>query len=360
MAGCNAEARKGKKRRAERRGLSGSPGGFGVGGCLFLPSIFREHVVSNRFKAWRPCPPRSSSTGSHCPESRWKCMWLAFAFGTALLEAIKDVLSKRALRTLDIYSVAFAMPLFALPLFIPALFFNQSIPVLNTTYWLALLAAGSLHVLALTLYMEALKSSPLAVTLPLISFTPLFMLLTSPFMIGEIPSVLGGIGVILIVSGTYILNIKRIDEGLAEPIKALLRERGSRAMFAVAIIWAITGNIDRIGIRNSNMLFWLTTMLSYTSIGFLIVLWYKGKLATLRTKEFYTLGAIAGVFNGLSLICYMEALSLTLVTYVVSVKRSSIIIGILLGYFFLGERNIRERLFGAVLMLFGVLCIGFS
>ena len=56
----------------------------------------------------------------------------------------------------------------------------------------------------------------------------------------------------------------------------------------------------------------------------------------------------------------MAAINLTLVAYVVSVKRTSAIMSVLFGYFIFKERGIKERLIGATIMIIGVLLIVLS
>jgi uncharacterized membrane protein len=54
---------------------------------------------------------------------------------------------------------------------------------------------------------------------------------------------------------------------------------------------------------------------------------------------------------------HMIAMSLAKVAYMISVKRISLIIGGVYGYILFNEKNIRERLLGAVLMFIGFVMI---
>jgi len=66
---------------------------------------------------------------------------------------------------------------------------------------------------------------------------------------------------------------------------------------------------------------------------------------------------LPGIFYSLMVISHMVAISLAKVAYVISVKRMSLIIGVLYGYLFFKEKNIRERLFGAMLMFIGFVMV---
>ena len=54
---------------------------------------------------------------------------------------------------------------------------------------------------------------------------------------------------------------------------------------------------------------------------------------------------------------HMTAISLTKVAYMISLKRTSMIMGVIYGYFLFKEKNIRERLAGAVIMFIGFVMI---
>jgi uncharacterized membrane protein len=56
----------------------------------------------------------------------------------------------------------------------------------------------------------------------------------------------------------------------------------------------------------------------------------------------------------------MTAINLTLVSYVISIKRTSVIMSVLFGYFIFKEKGLKERLTGTSIMVIGVLSIALS
>ena len=62
----------------------------------------------------------------------------------------------------------------------------------------------------------------------------------------------------------------------------------------------------------------------------------------------------------MTLIFQMTAISLTLVSYVVSIKRSSTVLGVLWGFFIFNEEGIKARLLGSLIMLTGVILIALT
>lgn len=283
-------------------------------------------------------------------------LWFIFAFLTALFEATKDVLSKKSLKDIDEYVVAWSLPCFALPFLLPLLLFTE-IPPLGERFWLALVTGGTLYAFTLVLYMKAIKSSDLSITVPMLTFTPLFLLITSPLIVGEFPGIFGLIGIFLIVTGSYLLNINKKSYGYLAPFKALLKEKGPRLMLVVAFIWSITANIDKIGLQNSSPLFWVIAVDIYVALLMLPLCTFRRNRKTAQIRANWRALLTLGMFGGLTAVCQMTAISLTLVAYVISIKRTSAIGGVLFGYLIFKEKGIRARLVGAIVMVFGVLFI---
>lgn len=282
--------------------------------------------------------------------------WFIFAFLTAFFKSTKDVFSKKGLKDIDEYIVAWALRFFALPFLLPLLFFIK-IPVIGNQFWLALFIGGSLNVVTTILYMKAIKVSDLSITIPMVTFTPLFLLITSPLIIGEFPNIFGIVGILLIVMGSYMLNIKKKSQGYFAPFKALLEEKGPRLMLIVAFIWSITANFDKIGLLNSSPIFWVIAINIFITLCMFPIMFYKsrGKIKQIPVNLHALLPI--GLFSSLALICQMTAISLTLVVYVISIERTSAIISVLFGYLIFKEKGIKERLMGVTIMLIGILFI---
>jgi len=286
-------------------------------------------------------------------------LWFIFSFFTAFFESLKDVFSKKSLKNIDEYVVSWSLRFFALPFLVPLLFFIE-IPSLGNKFWLALLIGGSLNVITTILYMKAIKHSDLSITVPMVTFTPLFLLLTSPLIVGEFPSFFGLIGVLLIVAGSYTLNIKQRHEGYLAPFKALLKEKGPKLMLLVAFIWSITSNIDKIGVQNSSAIFWVITTDIFIALIMFPIMIYKSRTNMHHIRTSYKVLLPIGLFSAIASIFQVIAISLTLVAYVISIKRTSAIMSVLFGHLIFKEEGVKERLLGAVIMVIGVLFIVLS
>ena len=184
------------------------------------------------------------------------------------------------------------------------------------------------------------------------------MLVTSPLILGQFPDRYGILAIVLIVIGAYILNYHGLKQGFLEPFRTIFYSRGSVYMLIVAFLWSVTANIDKIGVEESSPIFWAF------SKDFLILLFLMGFVLKRSKKplkqiqdRFWPLMTV-GFFRTASVISQMFAIQLLLVPYVISIKRTSAVIVVFLGYFFLGETAFfRTKLTGVVIMIIGLILI---
>lgn len=281
-------------------------------------------------------------------------MWLFFASLTAVFEACKDATGKQSLKSLDEYSVLFSFMAVGVVLLLPVLLIT-GVPPIQPGYWLAVLVGGGLNILAFTLYVRALKLADLSLTVPLVMLTPLFLLATSPLIVQEWPTRADAVGVVLLVVGSYVLNIQssEVDTNFWSPLRAMAQNPGSRLMLCVAFIWSITSNFDKIGVVNSSPLCWAVTLFSVIAGGTLPFVLRRGQ-GFAPLFEQWKLLTVTGGFNALAIVFQMLALTMAPVAQVIAVKRMSTLLSVAFGHFFFGEKRMRSRLLGAAIMVSGV------
>ena len=283
--------------------------------------------------------------------------WFVYAFVCALSLATADALSKKALDdNSDPSIIAWVRTGYTLPFMIIIIPFVD-IPPLDGVFYMAIFAAVPLDIVALLLYMKAIKISPLSLTLPFLSLTPVFLIGTSYIILGERPDRSGFIGIVLVVIGAYLLNVHTISKGFFEPFKAIAKEQGSVLMIIVAFVFSIGACIGKIAVQHSDPLFFSVVYSFLLSFFFYLVI-------SFRIKHFYSklfsrpvLFLVIGILITIMIITHLKAISLIEVSYMVSVKRLSILFGAIYGVIFFKETNIKERLLGATVMVFGIIMI---
>ena len=230
--------------------------------------------------------------------------------------------------------------------------------VLNPTFCKAAIFVGIFNSLAVLFYNMALKESDVSLSVPIISFTPLFLLFLSPLILNEIPTAYGILGVILVVFGAYTLQISKRSDGALAPFKALFSQRGPQYMLAVALIYGVTSNYDKVGILNSSPIFWVGTIALLRSVFlgvFYIVERSRGKIRL--DKKLVSGSILAGLASLILLVCQMTAVKYGPVAYVISIKRFSMVLATLYGCLVLKEDGFKERTLGTLIMFCGLVII---
>lgn len=286
--------------------------------------------------------------------------WVVLSLISAFTLATSDALVKKSVRDGNEYLVAWFRLLFTLPLLLVLLLFIP-IPALDRDFYLAFFISLPVELITIALYVKALRLSPMSLTLPFLAVTPVVLIVSSYLVLGEKVSLTGGAGIFLIAGGSYILNFSEFRKGPLEPFRSIAREKGSLMMICVALLYALTSAYGKMAIEHSSPLFFGITYSIAMFIGFTPVALWAGRreLRSAATGgEFRTL-ALSGAFNAVMVATHMIAMKLTKVAYMISVKRTSLLIGVLYGYLLFREQNIRGRFIGASLMFAGfVLIVG--
>lgn len=297
---------------------------------------------------------------------------LAFslAVGTALLKAATDVAFKVAARivrhdvTLLIVQRA-VEALLALGLILALLVLWETYEVSLTnllTPYFALLVFSSVSINGLALYLniKALRLSDVSVVSPMSQLTPAILLVTSPLMLGESVSLMGGVGVLLVVAGSYVIGISNSSGqhfSFTRPVQALASDIGVRYALAASALYGITSNIDKLGLQASDPFVWTFVTASVLMIVLCSILVITNRDALTLTGSQLRVASIPGFTSGIGSILQMIAISLWAVPYVIAIKRLSALLSIFSGWYWFNEKNLGWRLVGAVVMVLGTVCI---
>jgi drug/metabolite transporter (DMT)-like permease len=263
--------------------------------------------------------------------------------------------SKKALLTSDESTISFIRFASCLPPLYIMLYLN-GIPEIKHGFFLAVILSTPLEILAMFLYNRSIKLSPLSLTLPFLAFTPIFLLVTAHIMIGESPNFHGFIGILLITLGGYLLNID-IDKGFFYPFKAIRNERGSLLMLGVAFLYSITSVFGKIMVEKSDFIFTPAVYFTFVTFVTAIIASFQCKSGLKGVFESKRLHLMVGIFSCLMIVSHFLGLSMIKVEYMISVKRSSMLFGIIYGSIIFKEVEIRKRLFSASIMLIGIILL---
>ncbi len=291
-------------------------------------------------------------------------LWIFLALLAGFFVALSDALNKRYLAQEGFIKMTLARTLGAFPFLFPLFLYFLFVKGAKLYFTPAFLTNTSilliLELTATLFYMRGIEISPLSATLPFLSFTPVFIIFTGLFILGEKVSLTGALGIFLILCGAYLIHLPRINQGPLAPFKGIWEERGGLFLLITAFIYGITSVLGKRGLLLSDPLFFAAFYFSLLSLVTPLVLkvFYRVEILVFLRKNLKGVLLVGGT-QALMCLCHMLALSLVETAYMIALKRTSILFAVILGWYFFRERYIGLRLASALLMFMGILIIAF-
>lgn len=285
-----------------------------------------------------------------------------FAQGSALLQALQNILNKKFVSTAEPLIVIWYTLFMSMFFLVPTVLIS-GIPELSSLFYFWLVLRVLLDVFALSLYFYALKAGDVSLVIPLSTFSVVFSLLSSSVINNEMPNRLGLIGILTILIGTYLLNLPSQNrlKNILQPFKMLVSDLPARLIMFSAFLYGIIYSINKAGIEQSNTSFFTFSAALGLLSCFTVILIYKkrndlDKVITLsQFKQFLPLG----VLDGLKVFLFMLAVTYTYVAFADASDNTTAIYSTLLAGVVFKEK-IKARMIPIFIMIVGVVLITMS
>lgn len=288
-------------------------------------------------------------------------MWIIFSILSAAAAAGSRMFIKSAGDNATDRTIVFSRSAIgAIPAWVLLAF--AGIPALQSGFFPAVLVACICDVFAILSMSRALRSSSMGKSVPLLAFTPVFLLLTSYLVVGEAPSAQGVVGVLVIVAGSYLLRLGTSTRSLLEPFRLLFHSRGARYMLLTALLFSLTGPFFKRAIDASGPVFTMAVSLPLSASLVCLIQLLTGKSPAALLPSGTNWKALLGVGLSVFFVALFVNLALTtgLVAYVISIKRLGIMLNIVIGALFFGERKLGQNLLAGAFMVAGAALISLS
>jgi uncharacterized membrane protein len=288
-------------------------------------------------------------------------MWLVYSLACAFSDALANLFNKQLVtKKQDPVSVSyFIHGAGALSFIVLALLQSKKIFEVSPTLllWIVLTAASAAA--AGVIILVALKKGDLSLLSPIQTVTPLMVLVISIFFLAESPGPVGLAGIALVVLGGIYLD-KNPHEKLSTIMKRIVTYKPALLAVLAAALYALAAVFDKGGLQLTSAGLWALYVYSFIFI-FLtpVVIYKKGKgLKNLGKNK--ALLSLSAVFSVGAVYLQLLAIQTKYVSYVLSIKRLSSLIAVLLAHYVLKEKRALFRLRGAIIMVIGAILIGLS
>ncbi len=229
-----------------------------------------------------------------------------------------------------------------------------------SAYLLALAAAGAVCFVGYHLFTgRAYQQGDLSITYPLAQTAMLYVPLWGVMLLGERLSFHGVGGILLILIGTYCVQLRRLNfDEVLRPFRDL-SDPSVRAALAAGFIYSVGAVIDKTGVMAYSPLYftyllvmWMLLLMSLN----LLRPCYRGRILP-EWRQSRLLVLLSGPVMMASFLSFRYGLQLAPMSYAVPARQVSLLIGVLIGTFLLGETCGRIRFTAALLILSGVFLI---
>jgi len=288
-------------------------------------------------------------------------VWLSFALTAAVLTSFLPIINKRLLVDTPVPVVAWGVNALSLPILGGRPLALSLIPPVDALFWLALIGLGALNWAATLMSTQALKLGDASFVTPLLTFNPAFTLLVGLLTLGETPTLLGTVGVVVVLAGAYLLSVEGAAFSWWRPFVVLVTRPAMLLALAASFAWALTPIAEKVAIQHSSPPD--STLVAFGSTALMTL--FLTPLALRLPRPVHWLASqrrgflTAAIIAGIAPIFGFAAIATGLVGYVTAIFKLSTVLTLVWAALLLRERVSPPRLLGAAVMTLGALMIGF-
>jgi uncharacterized membrane protein len=287
-------------------------------------------------------------------------MWFYIALATSLISAVSIVFNKKILRGVSPYVLTWCTLLLATPI-IAIFAMREGIPSLNKLFFIGVVGSVLFYAISTIIQFRAMKIADLSAIYPLVCLGPVFTLLAAFFPpLNEELGFIAIIGILVTLSGTYILNVSNAKEGLLKPIKLLFKNKASALMIFSVLIGSVVVVFDKLAINNTlpkNTTFVLLVENILVIIGLLPILFLRNKNFVREIFDNKKLFIVLGVLNAFSTILAFLAVGGGSVGIVSTILKVQLLFVLLFSFLFFKDKPKLETIIGSLIMILGVVLI---
>ncbi len=238
-------------------------------------------------------------------------------------------------------------------------FFHAPFRVPDLHTFLMISIGATCFVLYHILNGRAYRTGDLSVVYPLTQTSIIYVPIWGMVLLNERLTVTGGCGILLIILGTYSVQLQRLSfMDMLRPFRNI-RSQSVQASLAAGFIYSIGSIAEKTGVKNYSPLhftyFLVISMLLLMSINICRPRYHQ--LIKEEFRENWRLILLSGPVIMASFLSFRYGLNLAPVSYAVPVRQISVLMGVLIGILFLRESFGRIRLISATIIFSGVILI---
>jgi len=280
---------------------------------------------------------------------------------STVIGALENVYQKKNSVHFNVYLVVWSILVVSSILYVPILIHTGIPPTVGPLFWQAVIGRVIIDSFSFVLFVKAIGQTHLSLAMPMTAFQPVFLLVVSLLINHLFPAPIGILGVLVVVGGVYYLNFDRDTKHLLSPFHHIKNEKAVQLMLAAAFLWSIVTALERLGIDNSNFMFYTAFFQIFWAICFTPLAIMADRQAFKRLLRWHSWKLLVpmGVLDAGQMLAQNAAISMTLPVYISAIGGTTILFASLFGHYFFGEK-IGDKLAPTLVIIAGVALMAFS
>ncbi len=270
-----------------------------------------------------------------------------------LSNGVKEIVLKKLLNGMDasflMWILSFCTSILVLPFVIQEWF-----PELSPKFFWAFFSWGILYLVWKYFYFRALKYWEISYISPLKWIISIGVVFTGWLLLWELPSLLWGIWISIIVIGIYFLSLQKSHIKVLDPVIHLFTDKGSRLFLITVVAYSFSTSIDKVWVLETSPFFWALCMnlfIFFSVLPSVIIHFKKWYKSIKKSRWFLPLIVVlhAGVYS-----LHMYTIELMLSSYVSAFKNSSAIFTVIVGWIIFKEKDLKKKVWATLIIVFWV------
>lgn len=289
--------------------------------------------------------------------------WFWLAIISALLSAFAAITQKKVLFKLSALDFSLIVSFLILIISIP-LFSYVNFSALSSTALIWLFVKAVINGLAFLCVMTALKNLEISRAIPIMGSSPVLVALLAFIFIGETLTGFETVGILLVVVGIYVLELKK-QESYLTPFTIFIRSKYHKILLAALILISFSAMLDKFILKEFKLP--PMTFLAFQHLFFFIiflVIWIsvnkslniKPVIQSAGKSTILLVLLIAFITIGYRWF-QIEATILAPVGLVISLKRLSVLFAAVIGGKIFNDKDYFRKVIAAILIVAGAMFI---
>lgn len=289
--------------------------------------------------------------------------WYWLALISALLSAIAAVMQKKVLGNISALKFTVIVSTF-IALFSTVLISYLNFSAASSASIIILFLKSIINATAFLCIMTALKNLEISRSLPLLAASPMVVALLAFIFLGEALTLPEVLGMLLIVGGTYVLELKK-NETITVPFRVFIDSKYHRLILLALGLMSVSAVIDKLLLGKYKLP--PLTFLIIQNYFFLIIFFIYWRFHKMKNKkEILFSGIPRSVLTLIMIIAVVtigyrwtqiESTKLAPVGLVISLKRLSVLFAVIIGAKLFKEENYLRKVLATSLIVAGALMI---